>query len=339
MADEYTVEQQEYLDGVKKKYLTLMKNMVYDPIKARELVDYCYSLINQKPPVIYECESVLSAQLMANYLEKFHSNDNFPSSEELRKIEKKLMDVYYFKKEATPSDWKSMEIRSKFLCWRMDISEIPWVADYEAVHHLYPDKERNEKFEKYAELLKVAGVFMCITYDSICLVIKPPKYLDISPDMRLDSAERPVMEFHDGYKIHYVGNIFFTKKEWDKYFPVKTPSADLAKDILGIQNVEKRTAIVKAYGWENLLNYFPDMKELDTKIMYRKKNKNRRKETAKLYGFTYEREQRRVVCLPDTSTDKWYYILVPSTCNTVREAVAWHLQITPEQYDTIELES
>lgn len=343
MAD-YTPEQQAYLEEVKQKYLKIMRNMVYHPRKARELVDYSYSLINLTPPdTIYECESIVGAQLMANYLETFHADDKFPTKKKMKEIEKKLVNIYYHKTEELPEEWKKLDIRSKFLCWRMDISEIPWIADYEAVHHLYSDKEKVEKFEKYADLLLKAGIFMCITYDTICLVIKPPEYIEIHPDMKLDSAERPVIKFKDGTTIHYLNNHFLTRKEWEQFFPNKPVTKELVKQIFNISNVEKRTAVVKAIGWEKLLEHFPDLKLEDKLDMKRRIHANgeviETTENAKLYSFTYEREKRVVVCLPDTSTEKWYYILVPSDLKTVREAAAWHLQITPAQYDQIAAES
>jgi hypothetical protein len=331
--------------------------------KVRELMTFEYKLINRDLPQLIVVQSPAQVQLCAHMMEELESKNGTPSilkmdlEKFLPELKRKAHD-YYTKKG--PS----------FNCYSVGYRgcrayEVHWIAYYQAC--LEQGVKVDAKFEEFVKLADEANMFYCLPFAEACIVCGPPqeahfsdqilnadhefhvpptmigfdKTINIFTDKsvkpitfdergRLHSTIGPAMTFEDGSGYFFVHDVWFEPEDFAKYFPVRT---DLKPEvILKEANTEKRTAIIREYGFDFIFDHLPHKILDQSKEKIDTTNWERRErlllETDELpinlYEITMEGARLHLLELHDPSPPhKIYMSLVPSECLTVDEARKW----------------
>jgi hypothetical protein len=103
--------------------------------------------------------------------------------------------------------------------------------------------------------------------------------------------------------------------------------------ILNIKNVEQRAAVIQTYSFERMLEYLPKVKLVHQSYQYLKPLEKRKK--CRLYSFEFAERVHKLCIMPNHTDGKLYYILVDPQVQTCQEAIAWHFDMTPDEYQCI----
>jgi len=273
----------------------------FDQAKTDVFIDLLYKIANEQPPIKIYLNSPLEIQLAANLLQKLP--DDADPTETIAKIKAKKFPPY-----------KKGQLDYVPFCYRGTWWDLDWVLFYDYFSKPPNNVEVPKIFLEYAEKFLESLPAFLITFKTICLISKPPTAIRRDPQNRLHCAELPAVTFSDHYEQYWVHGIAFTKDEFDKYM-IGEPTLS---DVMGLDNVEKRTVIMMEHK-DMLLKSGAKIVAEDTEYCRNlKKNLPR-----KLYEFEYERQKLRAVVLVDHSVEKENIHLVPLTCKTPEEAVLW----------------
>jgi hypothetical protein len=156
-------------------------------------------------------------------------------------------------------------------------------------------------------------------YRNTVIVSQPPVFCTRNPREQLHNTDQAAVQFGDGFAMHFVHGIYFTQEEFDQYI-LSTPTM---AEINAIENVEQRTAVLLVQ-LETVLRTDPSVqllaKDTETAQIEGERPKILHRE---LYSFQYLDEERRAVLLHCHSVEKPNIHLVPVSCQTPAEAVAW----------------
>jgi len=181
------------------------------------------------------------------------------------------------------------------------------------------------------------GIWSIVVYDKACFICKLPiKIIKLAPPgggKAIDrnnyihhSTQEPSIQWRDGNNqgMYHLYNINFEYELWQK--AVKRELS--ATEILQLKNIEQRTAVLRLYGGNFILQSFKH-KLLD-----------KDRGGVKLYEIKIDdRTTWKLLKYKDTSSDRIYHSLVPPDTNTVLEALAWKFQVDKEDYKRLEIES
>jgi hypothetical protein len=155
-------------------------------------------------------------------------------------------------------------------------------------------------------------------YDDVCIVSAKPTHLSLDSSSRLHSTRGPAMLFSDGFKLYALHGILMPKNY------IENLDKMTARFIEKVNNVEQRRALMEYYGEENYLmeSGAKLVHQDDFGTLYRKKEPDEPLVMVKVVNSTPE---------PD-GTYKDYFLRVPPTVRTAREAVAWTFGLENEEY-------
>jgi len=206
------------------------------------------------------------------------------------------------------------------------------------------DIKISQSIRNYVSAFKKSMTFYTIQLEKICFVSRYPTRIswDEEGSGLVSDAEKPAVQFEDGYSTYIVDGIPFDEELWKRSFASKMP----ARDIIGIDNVEQRTVVINHYG----LTYLMD--DLDAKVIdeveYLSKIDG---EPCNYCLISYnlnplmsrsrtERVERKAVQVEDHTTHKIATLLVPVEMETCMEAIAWTFGMERDEYiSRLEMES
>ena len=233
-------------------------------------------------------------------------------------------------------------LRYFFTAYLGDYSDLGWISFYDYFNRI--GIHQNKLFLELKELSK-CGIFMSIQFEKVCFISKPPVFLkrDSEGNMHCDSDY--AIYFKDGFGLHYLYGIYFSPEDFNKYIKDKKANGG---DIIKLENAEQRAALIKLYGYERLINWFPNLKVRDMETV---KGIDGKMKNHILYQFHFGKEDMKIqntgdmtvyvgstplfrqdivycfLSLDDHSTNKKYYLGIPDTFHKVKDALAWTFQL------------
>ncbi len=163
------------------------------------------------------------------------------------------------------------------------------------------------------------GVTNCMFLDKVVLVSQAPLVFKTDENGRLHSESGPALRFSDGYQLHVWHGTTVPREVIDN------PSAINVDSILKELNAEVRRVKIDRYGMSRFIvdSGAEKIHEDECGILYKKTLFNDEPIVmVKVLNSTPE---------PDGSI-KSYFLRVPPTITTAREAVAWTFEMKPEDY-------
>lgn len=156
-------------------------------------------------------------------------------------------------------------------------------------------------------------------YENICFVGSYPEESVFDQTLSFHSLEGPAIRFADGYKIYAVTGIVASRRH------VEDPGSLTAAEIESVTNASLRRLLMETYGISRfLLDIGAELINED--------------ECGKLYRKELEGDEPLVMVRVKNSTPepdgsfKEYFLRVPPTMTTAREAVAWTFDMNDREY-------
>lgn len=214
-----------------------------------------------------------------------------------------------------------------YMNFYLEISSYGWVAFYDYFQRIGVkfDQELTDKFTKYKELL-TSGIYSSIIHTDLITVCEMPIRIELDPKTaKLHCETDYAIEWSDGYKIAFLYGQAIKNELFDKFKADKLTF----KDIMSIDNIETRYALIRAYGGDKLIS------ESDSKLISDTEKGN------KLYsikGLIEDRELKllRYKC---PSTDREYFKWVEDKYTNADQAQAEYHGYTLEEYEKGGIES
>ena len=153
-----------------------------------------------------------------------------------------------------------------------------------------------------------------------------PTFLGLDEQKRLNCTTDYAIYFKDGFGLHYVHGIPFSKKLFEKFFKFKDYTG---KDILNFKNVEQKAVLIQEHGYEKILEEV-GAEVIDTQIG--KSKITGKKVIYELLEFEINSAYLRLIKVEDHTTHKIVTLGVPSNMKTCMEAIAWTFGFDKEDY-------
>jgi len=177
----------------------------------------------------------------------------------------------------------------------------------------------NALLDIWVGLFKAACAYLF--FENLCYVCPYPLRQSLDDFGRLHGSTGPAAEFSDGQKMYYWQGRPINEDLITRKFLITPISIDLQS------NVEKRRIMMEIYGFEKYLRH----------AGAKKVHKDE-------YGTLYKRrpwlDRDPIVAVEVTNstpepdgTNKHYFLRVPPTINTAREAVAWTFGLAANEYE------
>ncbi len=207
--------------------------------------------------------------------------------------------------------------------WRGTSWDLDWIAYYDYFTQIGICKHK--PFNEYRDLLKQANPFAMIQLKNICFASKPPIQIKRDNLNNLHNTTDYAIKFADGYGQHYLWGIYFPPETFQKYILNRVN----VKEVFSIQNQEQRAAIIKHYGYENILSELPNLRKID----YSQEHK------ATLYQFEFSPGNHpQFLMLEDFSSSRKYFQGCINNCKTALEALAASYKVPVEIYKHLKRE-
>jgi hypothetical protein len=174
------------------------------------------------------------------------------------------------------------------------------------------------KAKTYLNLLKQTQYIL--PYDRVAFVSERPLVLKQDAQGRLHSDHGPALAFADGFRIYSWHGATISERVIDN------PESLTVEDIENQRNAEIRRVMIERYGMERYIRTSGarEIHSDETGVLYRKEFLNDEALVmVKVINSTPEAD----------GSFKAYFLRVPPTMKTAKEAVAWTFNIDPDRYD------
>ena len=211
-------------------------------------------------------------------------------------------------------------------------ADCSWAGQFELIAH-----ESNidlPNWEKFVSEIPECSIY-CGHYElDGAWIVRAPEIIRVT-DNGLHSVVGPAIKWGKE-KRYYVEGVKFTENEWKKFFPEPSCSA---KDILELEDSEKRSRILKYCGLEPVLDGL-DYKVIDTYDHYCKLKGVKGEDvkvTDKLIEFELADIPRHYMLCKDytratvDAEPKRYIQGVPNDINTCKDALLWMGNFDPDE--------
>ena len=360
MITELTKEQESKIEIYRQKWHDNYFKEEFNEDKARQLVNWMYSLSKKPVPQIIILDSPLSVQLSIEVLMKgfpqqqLYQQLSQQIGQQLRQQLRQQLEQQLFQQLFQQLDQQlrqqlfqqlfqqldqqlrqqlSQQLRQQLYqqlrqqlsmvfpdTWG-DTSWYGYLARYDYItHELFPEY-KNETFEKYLEL-STAKIDTITTFENAAFISKPPTTLTFDKQDRLHNTERAAIEYSDGYKLHYIHGVYFTENEWTRIVNNELSS----EEILAEQNIEKRMAIMSVNESTQLLD------AINAQLIHQSGRGN------KLYTAKIKNKTVHFLKYACPSTGRVYVSGVPEFSDA-DDAMCWKFQVSREDYDSLKQEA
>ena len=257
-------EQTQLMEIVKKEWLDIPfgKRKRINRKRAKELIEWLYTLSGLEKPLVIFLESPLGLQYAQNILRNmdFSQVRNQVRNQVENQVWSQVWNQVWNQVESQVGNqvwnqvgnqvwsqvWNENLIYESFSSYG-NIWDLGWLSFYDFFERIGFDYNL-EAYNNFKELIKI-GIYDMIQMDKVCFVASLPKDIFRDDLNRLHSTLKPAISWRDGYKLHYLHGVYFEPKLWRKIVNVKiTP-----KELLSLSNIEQRMAAIKVIGMENIL--------------------------------------------------------------------------------------
>jgi hypothetical protein len=186
----------------------------------------------------------------------------------------------------------------------------------------------NKDCDKYYELFNT-NIYDEIFLKGFCLVCSLPNYLERDENGNMHSETRSAISWKDGYELYYLHGICFEKDEWEKI--VKKEIS--LEEILKINNQEKKSAIIRIYGYDYFLKNLK-YTVLDERTILNEKGKPMNEQVIEV-DLKDDNVPARFIKCECWSTEKEYMLRVDprmEQTKTCKGALAMLAGMTEEEY-------
>ena len=182
-----------------------------------------------------------------------------------------------------------------------------------------------EDFIRYSDLM-MRGIWHASFFKDVAILCSTPKKTKKDDQGRLHSVSEAALQWRDNQNDHFIHGVMFEKHLWEKV----TKRELKIKDMLQIQNIEQRHAAIQLYGCDTMID------ELDAELMNRSKRGN---ELYMLNDSLISGRSIKLLKYKCPSTDRIYFSFVPDDMRFADHAMAWKFHLTPEEYESLEIET
>lgn len=307
-------------------------------------IERLYEINNLSKPKIIVCPSITNMYNYANILEY---EQLIEQKYKPRHKTKSLYDINFSNKSSR--DKFHYLINEPDLYKYQIISRCSYI-DYDIINNIL-EKDFNYKInfknpecrwspKSYFNLCNNDNYYF-ISFNTICLISKPPVFLNIVNN-QLHCTTDYAVYFEDKIGFYYVYGVWFDELTFKRFFINRTKETGLdSLQVLLISNNEQKAAVIKHIGYTKFMEGIKEYKTLD-----------REQSKSKLDGkdIFYEVIEieipttgirhlmpLRMVKVTDFSTDKIVFLGVPSIeqTETCKGAVAWTFGIDTDKYNPL----
>jgi hypothetical protein len=153
-------------------------------------------------------------------------------------------------------------------------------------------------------------------FENEAILIRKPRLLTLDENGRLHNEVQKCMEYRDGWGFYAWHGTRVPE------YAITTPLNEVTKELwLKEENQEIKRVLVERVGYDKFMEWFKPA-TIDTWNDY------------KLHHIfeQVDGEELRLLQMKDTSTERIYFLRVPPTTKTCREAVAWSFQLDADKY-------
>jgi len=153
-------------------------------------------------------------------------------------------------------------------------------------------------------------------YSKEAVLVRKPKLLTLDENGKLHNEVQKCMEYRDGWGFYAWHGTKVPE------YVITTPKEQITKEVwLKEENQEIKRCLVEKVGYDKFMEWFKPA-TIDTWADY------------KLHRIfeQVDGEELRLLQMKDTSTERIYFLRVPPTVKTCREAVAWSFQLDADKY-------
>jgi hypothetical protein len=177
--------------------------------------------------------------------------------------------------------------------------------------------QEGEKLDAWISLIKAAPWYAF--FENACFVGVSPNEIVLDNRLRISNADGPAIVYADGFKVWLIEGMLAPRNL------VESPQSLTLEEIDAEANVALRRMMIEAYGMSRYL--------LDSEAMLIHSDE---------FGDLYRKELAGdeplvVVCVTNKTpepdgTYKKYFLRIPPTISTAKEAVAWTFEQQTEEY-------
>jgi len=213
MIEKLTPDQIQLMTTVRDEWVAKFFSLFFNPVKARQLVQFCYRLANLPEPKIIILDSPMAVQLAANMINQSQVWDQVRAQVWAQVGDQVRAQVWaQVGDQVRAQVWDQVrdqvrdqvhaqvrdQVRDQKLVWYswMDYADIPnygWVAHYKYFQQI--GCQVPPLFTQFCDLIQ-ANIFCCVMFNGICFVSKPPIECPRDSNHKLHGT----IQFGDGWK-------------------------------------------------------------------------------------------------------------------------------------------
>ena len=271
---------------VRDEWINRFNSLEFDEQKSKDFVDFLYELSGNKKPIKVVLGSPFALQIACSMNKKSQVESQVESQVWSQVGSQVLLQVRSQVKSQVLLQVRSqVRLQVKSQVWSQVGSQVEsqvqtkdkeffleasygrcddaaWVSFFDFFEKIGILK--NKLFSKYKELLK-GGLFCFIAQKDIAYLSKPPIFLGRDENGAMHCLDDYAVAFTDGWGLHYVHGVYFSKDLFQKAFQNKTITAE---EILQLENAEQKAVIMKEFGYEKIINSLKEKKIIDAQTKF-----------------------------------------------------------------------
>lgn len=321
MITSLTQEQQDKFPDYRDKWLQIgLDCSTIDPFAARDAAIECYKLAEQKAPdqfILFD--SPYQACIYVDMLTKDFTELTKPDKQRFVKCTTKYEDLTDEQKASVDEGHKEHVSHNIY-----GFHDAGWLCFYDFFLNEC-NVDSCAKLKGLMNLAKNCGWWM--PYNELCVLQHKPIFIKRDEQGRLDNIDGPAVTYRDGWSVYAVKGV--RVPGWI----IDTPDKIKVSDIDDEENAEVRRVMIEQYDRDNPGRYLMDsgaemIHQDDWGKLYRKE----------LSGDPEPMVMVKVInstAEPD-GTFKEYFLRVPPSMSTAREAVAWTFNVDEDTYSPLQ---
>jgi hypothetical protein len=187
------------------------------------------------------------------------------------------------------------------------------------------DRLVKEDFTRYSNMM-MRGIWHASFFKDVAILCSTPKKTKKDDQGRLHSVSEAALQWKDDQNDYFIHGVMFEEDLWEKV----TKRELKIKEMLQIQNIEQRHTAIQLYGYNTLID------EIDAELMNRSKRGN---ELYLLNNSLIRGRSIKLLKYKCPSTDRIYFSFVPDDMHFADNAMAWKFNLTPKEYDNLDIET
>ena len=262
-----TEEEQKLMEVVREEWINHFNSLYFDEEKCIKLVNKLYEIGRLPHPKIIMLDSPLALQIACNLQNQVKSQVWTQVKSQVRsRVESQVKSQVWSRVESQVWSQVGRYYLEAYYGRADDLGWIAWLDYWEriGIHH-------NKLFLELKELFK-CGIFTSIQFDKICLVSKPPVFLNRDQMGRMHCENDYAIYFNDGFGLHYIHGVYFEPELFERSFKKKSISAE---EILSLKNAEQKSALIQVYKFDYIFTSLKEKEKIHEHRSFQNKDKNK----------------------------------------------------------------